>query len=341
MRIPSIETGIKVAIVAAIGLAAAGHFTDHGTPGIRKPVRAGSWYSDRPEVAAVELRTILSRANLPAKQEKLSAVTKENQDIGGPVLAIIAPHAAYRYSGVASARAYQAAAKRPIKRVFILGPLHFVSYRGAALTSFKRYPTPMGDLRVDTNAISELARQPSFQRDDSPQRSEHSIEMQLPMLRAALGDVQIVPIYVGRASSLQDVRNIATAIKRLLNKDDLVVASSDFTHWGEEYHYQPFSDNLEKNLAALDAEAFDCIKRKDPVALVDYKARTKNTVCGLLPCCVLLAMLPDNAHATLLDYYNSQDATRDDQGKVPQRESLRAVTYMPIAFSGTLWGSAK
>ena len=83
---------------------------------VRPPAVAGSFYPADP----IELRETVSRLLAAARP--------------GPVpKAVIAPHAAYIYSGPVAASAFSRVVDAPFTRVVLLGPSHFVHVRGVAL----------------------------------------------------------------------------------------------------------------------------------------------------------------------------------------------------------------
>jgi AmmeMemoRadiSam system protein B len=47
----------------------------------------------------------------------------------------------------------------PSKRVFILGPAHHIYLTGCALSKFKTYDTPLGELTLDLDSMSVVATQ--------------------------------------------------------------------------------------------------------------------------------------------------------------------------------------
>ena len=69
---------------------------------------------------------------------------------------------------------------------------------------------------------------------------EHSIEMQLPLLQHSLAPGwRLLPVLVGQIED-SAVREAARLIRPLVDADTLVVASSDFTHYGRRFRYMPF-----------------------------------------------------------------------------------------------------
>ena len=144
--------------------------------------------------------------------------------------ALIAPHAGYIYSGPVAATAYSqvAAQKERIERVLLLGPSHHVAFRGLALSSAECYATPLGDVPIDGDACDALLRLPQVGVLDEAHAREHSLEVHVPFLMAALGRFRLVPVVVGDASPEQ----VGQIIEAFWERDDtLVVVSSDLSHF--------------------------------------------------------------------------------------------------------------
>jgi hypothetical protein len=148
-----------------------------------------------------------------------------------PPKALIAPHAGYVYSGAVAASAYHRVlpARGRIRRVVLLGPAHRVAFRGFALPSVEAFDTPLGPVRLDRETIEPLAaaRDDCVIRDDA-HAQEHSLEVHLPFLQRALGDVALVPVLVGDAGP----EDVARLISELWGGDEtLVVVSTDLSHY--------------------------------------------------------------------------------------------------------------
>jgi hypothetical protein len=256
--------------------------------------------------------------------------------VAGAILAIIVPHAGYLFSGQTAAFSYECASKHKVKRVFLLGPSHYAGFRGAALPSERAFATPLGDLQVDRNVIEELRTArvedgqqtfPGFEIMPEVHRREHSLEMQLPFIKESFGDVKIVPIIVGILSEDNEIEQMGQVLRRQLTPDDLVIVSSDFTHYGPRYQYEPFKTNIRESVKHLDEEAFACLNGLDVPKFLEFRERTQDTICGFYPCALLLSMLRKTAHASLLKYSTSQDSLGEDDAN--------SVSYMAIVFSTT------
>lgn len=145
--------------------------------------------------------------------------------------AVIVPHAGYVFSGSTAAVAYARVAmgRGAIQRVIIVGPTHRVPVLGVALPGADAFRTPLGTLPVaEAWAEKRLAAVPCAHVFGETHRWEHSVEVQLPFLQRALGDVEIVPMLAGDASGGQ----VADVLEALWGgPETLVVISSDLSHY--------------------------------------------------------------------------------------------------------------
>ncbi len=96
-------------------------------------------------------------------------------------------------------------------------------------------------------------------------------------------------------------QTVADALKEELRPGDLLIASSDNTHYGERFDYLPFptDGNAADNLERLDMGAVERILALDLPGYADYKEETGITTCGYSGICVLLATLPPSATGTI------------------------------------------
>lgn len=71
----------------------------------------------------------------------------------GPIFFIFR-HAGYQYCGACGGHAYRQISPVVVRRVFILGPSHHVRLSGCALSSARKYETPLYDLTIDSKGRS-------------------------------------------------------------------------------------------------------------------------------------------------------------------------------------------
>ena len=105
---------------------------------------------------------------------------------------------------------------------------------------------------------------------------------------------------------------MADTIKKYVTPKTLVIASSDFTHYGDNYGYAPFRTNIKENLTKLDMGMIDYIRKMDFDGFFQYKEETGITMCGIIPVGVLMNIFKeDNCKVELMDYYKSGDRGND------------------------------
>jgi MEMO1 family protein len=243
---------------------------------------AGMFYPDDPAALAAGVDASLAKSELPALAPK----------------AVIAPHAGHIYSGDIAGQAYALLARRrgEIKRVVLLGPNHRVGFNGIALSPADAWATPFGPIAVDRAARDALAKEPGAIVSPQPFVQEHSLEVHLPFIQRALGDVEVLPILVG-----QTPRDQVSRMLEILwgGPETAIIVSSDLSHF-HDY------DTCTKK----DAETATAIERLRPEALESDRACGYFSIHGLID----QAQRRD-LRVTALDVRNSGD-TRGPRDRV-------------------------
>lgn len=276
---------------------------------VREPAVAGQFYPGRESELKSEIKEYLGK--VPA------------QKVDGTIVGLISPHAGYTYSGQTAAYGYKLLEGRAITRVIVLAPSHRVGFRGAALPGTDAYRTPLGIIPIDTQACAELGSQKLYSNLPQAHEHEHSLEVQLPFLQQVLGEFTLIPVIIGQ-TEVEDNKTIAAPLKKLLDGSTIIVASSDFTHYGYNFGYLPFRENIKENLEKLDLGAVERIEKMDAEGFAAYVERTGATICGHCPIGILLEALPRNARGKLLKYETSGDVTGDYS---------HCVSYVSMVFT--------
>jgi len=131
-------------------------------------------------------------------------------------------------------------------------------------------------------------------------------------------------------TELSRVAKAGEILAGLLDADTLVVASSDFTHYGPRYQYVPFTQDIPAGIKKLDMGAWESIQKLDARGLLNYRDRTGATICGCVPVAVLLATLSEGTKAEIVRYATSGELTGDYSN---------SVSYLAVAFRGA-WGKS-
>ncbi|MGM0597167.1 MAG: AmmeMemoRadiSam system protein B, partial [Myxococcota bacterium] len=237
----------------------------------------------------------------PKSKSKLESFIKnklkDSQTNSNLVDAIIVPHAGYRFAGSTIAAAWsKVKARSKIKRVIILGFSHRFPLKNISVGKFSQYSTPLGDIKADKRAADYLfSKEPElYHFNKQAHLNEHSTELQFPFIKAIFPEAKVVSLLVGKIDKSQ-LQKAADSISKLLNKNTIIVASSDFTHRGPRYKYTPFQNidqkNLDKELEKLDKGAFKFISILDSDNLLQYKRKTGITICGIRPINLLRKIL--------------------------------------------------
>lgn len=282
----------------------------YGRETVRKSILAGTWYPESKSELDNEVSRYLAKADPKAP--------------AGRIIGLISPHAGYQYSGQAAAFGYKLLEKnQDITRVIILAPSHHWGFRGASILDVENYETPLGQIPVDLEVVDKLRACTLISNTPYAHLQEHSLEIQLPFLQKVLKSFKLVPVVIGFLNG-DDYRKLADALKPFFDEHTLVVASSDFTHFGYNFSYTPFNTNIKENLATLDGGAVEKIINKDFKGFRAYIDKTGITICGREPISVLLKMLPPDAVGTKLVYYTSGDLTGDFSS---------TVSYVSLVFT--------
>ena len=232
--------------------------------------------------------------------------------ISDPILAAVAPHAGYEYSGPVAAYTYAALKGRKFSRVVVIAPSHYVAFDFTSIYDGDAYATPLGNVPVDKAFARQLVKMSSTMQlssqghDPTPAGGEHSIEVELPWLQKVLGNFELVPIVMGD-QSYESSRALGVALEKLIKSegregDTLVLASSDLSH------YHPY-DDAEK----IDHKTLNALKSWDYFSMSrNFQSRVWEA-CGGAP--IVAAMIYAERmganQARVLKYANSGDVTGD------------------------------
>ena len=241
---------------------------------------------------------------------------------GRKIIGGVVPHAGYVYSGITAAHFYKNIGRK-YESVIILGTNHTGLGEKASL-SREDWETPLGVVSIDLELVDELKdASPHLRVDELAHMYEHSIEVQLPFLQHRLKKFEFVPIAIMPDVNGLFYKEIANAIHRVIDERDvLVVASSDFTHFGEGYGFLPTNTNVLEWMKKTDGAAAEKIIEKDADAFLSVARET--TICGKGAIAVLVNLMKRvEARGELLHYSTSYEVSRTKE---------MIVGYAAIAF---------
>jgi MEMO1 family protein len=232
--------------------------------------------------------------------------------VNGRIVAAIAPHAGYVYSGKVAGYTFRAIRDssetwgRP-DTVVVLGISHRGGFQGVALMDGDVLRTPLGDAALDqAGAEIMVAGSPRIYLDYRPHAGEHSAENEVPFVQAALPGSPMIVGLVGDHDprTLDDLVAALDALSK--KKAILVVASSDMLH-----------DPDYALVTRTDQESLKLVEAMDHAAIRKGWGYSRQTFCGIGP--VIAAMrfaeLKGCEKGTVLIYRNSGDDFPESRGR--------------------------
>ena len=282
---------------------------------IRPSALAGTWYPSHPKELKLSVEIFLTTTRSRERPELPSTPQ-------GKLRALVLPHAGHRYSGRTCAAGIHRLRGEPVSKIILIGPSHRTFIRGAALPSATHFETPLGAVPIDPAAVQQLSAS-GIPVSDTPHAKEHCLEILLPFFQVMLNSFQIVPLLVGSLSE-SERSFLADRLRSIMDDRTLLVASSDFVHYGEDFDYVPdVGPDVRLGVRKIDDGAIERIRSMDAAGLVEYRRQTGATICGIAPISVLLDILPKNTRVEFVDYSQSADITGDTD---------HMVSYAAVAF---------
>jgi len=194
---------------------------------VRMPVVAGQFYEGSPDTCSNEIERMLPAG--PIETE-----LPEN------IVAGIVPHAGWMFSGDVAALVFAAIRQQQTVDTFVLfGAVHAVMAEKGLLYDAGQWGTPLGAVDVDEQLAEAILSEAGelIVADSDSHRREHSIEVQVPIIKHLFGEAKIVPLLVPPTTKAHEV---GMAVARTLNKSDkkvVCIASTDLTHYGPAYRF--------------------------------------------------------------------------------------------------------
>jgi AmmeMemoRadiSam system protein B/AmmeMemoRadiSam system protein A len=267
--------------------------------GLRKAQFAGPWYPKDPEALVRLIDHFFS--TVPA-----------SSSLSGDILAIIAPHAAYAFSGQVAAYAYKSIQKRNYESVVILAPSHQWGFEGCSIYASGGYETPLGTAQVDASLAAEISSATGYGYIPQAHQAEHSVEIQIPFVQRVLPKAKIVPIVMGFPRKTTITRLAEGLKKTTAGKKVLVIASTDLSHF---YTKAQANKKDKETIALIRGFKTDDIIRKCE--------KRENIMCGGGPVAAALLYAKGKAGVKILRYADSSESSQDES---------RVVGYVAAAL---------
>jgi MEMO1 family protein len=265
---------------------------------IRPSPIAGHWYSSNPVSLARELDNYISKA--------------KNPKIDGEIVAVISPHAGYRYSGHVAGYAFDAIQHLHPDIIAVISPMHQPYQEAFLTTGHKYYWTPLGKIEVDHSSVSALSKilLDEYQIRLQPVRNdeEHSLEIEIPFLQRIYPyEFTLLPVMV-RDLSIANCEALGKGLYQVLNgKSVMVVLSTDLSHF-----------YTKQKAYELDNHMIEMIQNLNPNGVLQSEVDGTGFACGAGAVIAGLhyATLMGANKGVLLKYGTSGEITGDDTSVV-------------------------
>ena len=224
------------------------------------------------------------------------------------VPAAMVPHAGWIYSAKLAAETMSRI--EPPETVVVLAPKHRREGADLAVMPYGTWSYGVGSIPNDLDFVDAFVDAvPAFQKDVLSHRSEHSIEVQLPLIAKYFPGANVVGILVGRATQ-SELDSCAERFAKLLKTREsegkskpLLLISSDMNHYADD-----------ATTRVLDKMATDALETADPNELLRTVVDHRISMCGIMPAYFTLTTLKKKgefSEAIRVGYATSGDVAGD------------------------------
>jgi AmmeMemoRadiSam system protein B/AmmeMemoRadiSam system protein A len=282
---------------------------------VRGPVAAGGFYPAAPDALRREVEGYVA--------------TAEKVKLPGRVIAIIAPHAGYAYSGPAAGWAYKQLEGADFESVILIGGHESGMSRGHVWEG--SYRSPLGPTSPDAE-IARLLVEDGFARepvDGDPGLHglrDHALEVHVPFIQVVLPRARVVPVYFNRPDRDVAARAGEAMAGAARNRKAVIVCSTDFSHYPDAATAELADKAILEAICSLDSKR---ILETDRELLGRHRGRDLQcTVCGLG------AVLATVEAAKRLGAAGARVVRYEHSGSRVRKNRRRVVGYGAVAIYG-------
>lgn len=261
------------------------------TGGVRPPAVAGRFY---PAEDAARRELVQSLCKGPAPQP-------------ASPLAVMVPHAGLKYSGHIAAHVWRSIADLDGRTIVVVSPKHTMNGLNWSVSPCESWRLSAGTAFASDGELAAkiVAGVQALELDAAAHQNEHGIEVQLPILEKVAPNVKVVGIALhgGSWTDIQQAASELAAVLRTLEKQPLLVISSDLNHYASD------AENRRLDRLALNAFA-SC----DPQQLLQTCREKDISMCGVIPAALVMETLHQLGHefqVQELEYATSGDVSGD------------------------------
>ncbi len=295
---------------------------------VRTPFRAGSFYEADPAACRDHAQKLFAAAEVPSELP--------TSRYGG-----LLPHAGWSFSGRLAAMTLKALLSEvPPETLVIFGADHTGACQAGPeprgqLWTGEAWQTPLGDVAVDNELaealLSDTQAGPLLQPNPQAHVREHSIEVQLPLIKYVAPDTKIVPITMPVASMATQAGRVIAAFLGGWDGEVVFLGSTDLTHHGGHFgNPGGYGEESEAYARENDRRMLDRIERL-AVEEILPEAVSRHNACGAgaIAATVAAAVEQGASRAEVLEYTNSYEVLRRQS---PGLRDDTTVGYASVIF---------
>jgi AmmeMemoRadiSam system protein B len=268
---------------------------------LRKRVLPPGWYPH----SAEKVRQFLEQRSGFCSRER-SFKERSSREQGSGAIAVIAPHAGWYYSGRIAAGALETL-KPGADTVIVIGG-HLPAGTPPLFAEEDGVVTPMGDLEIDREFRDLLWKELGGKPD---RYYDNTVEVMLPMVKYYFPQSRLIWLRLGAEIQSYDVGRTIAAIGASLERQFVLIGSTDLTHYGSNYDFTPHGTGrkaLEWMKNVNDAAFIRAVMSGDGGETL-RRAGTDRSSCsaGAVLACMGYAQSLSASDAVLLSYGTSAD----------------------------------
>jgi poly-gamma-glutamate synthesis protein (capsule biosynthesis protein) len=209
-------------------------------------------------------------ADYPPSNEKLTGITVPHHLLADRLVAL----------------GFQAASDFSYRRIVILTPDHFRKTDKPFATTARGFETVEGPVGTDGAAVARLLQAGDWIEESCLFDKDHGIRAMLPFVRHYFPNTPIVPVAVSIHAAREDWDRMADALAPLLDRDTLVVESTDFSHYLPQHEARRFDQQTLNVLASGSLDGIAALQQPshaDSVGLLYIQTKLQKALFGAGP----------------------------------------------------------
>jgi MEMO1 family protein len=194
----------------------------------------------------------------------------------------VVPHAGWIYSGRTAAMTFAALSDCKPQVVFVFGG-HMHPGERCVCMPRDAFETPLGELPVDEQLAADLVSRFNCYTESSDDfQPDNTIELQLPFIKAVWPTARVVAVQVPPDDTAAEMGAWAAGESRARSIDAVAIGSTDLTHYGPNYGFQPQGSGEKAHAWSKEKNDRPFI---DKLLVADWRGAVEHALANHSACC--------------------------------------------------------